>query len=314
MNTKMMDRARVFQYCVLTILVSAVSSLLEAATFDVSTTVNGRYRKIGAISADYLRPQGNGSKVMEGDFQLNAKHKPLMKDPDCQFRWFQVVHDDTDPVNYLGQLLNAPYTDPPWDGWDYQRSPANDWQNGDPGADRAPFYENDDTTATTYKYPKYSGTLNVFNVAGTDQANVPVHSQNGGVVRIQDRPGLSGANEHTKFWSFLTYIDKDLRMEKKFNVVWGFSWGVNRGADGTYFYDAIAELTPADITADDPCRYCTSIAALHNSGFGTWTPIFNDINIIKNIPEPTSGILILLALCSFMFQHRQRRIFDQLKN
>jgi hypothetical protein len=286
------------------VLVAILFSDVSAASFNVSATVNGTNQPIGTIDANYLNYGGaNGSRAQEGIFQLNNNNKTLMHDPDCQFRWFQVVTEDTDPINYLGNLLNAPYVDPPYDGWDYQRAPANDWQNGTPGADKSPFYENDDVMGAAYAYPKYSGTLNVFN----NVANVPVHDEAMGVVRNQDVPGTS-ANNSVKFWTFLAYLDAEMAAAKEFFVLWGYSWGVNRAANGNFTYDAISEITYDHIIGNGGpgCVECTFYTALNADGFGEWTAITRDINIIPCVPEPASIVLFALGVYALLVCRRGR--------
>lgn len=267
-----------------------------ALTQNIFATVNGTSQQIGALDSGLRNSAGN--QVEEGLFQLDNAHKYLMNnDHGCQFRYFQIVYHDPDPIKYLGNPLSAPYTDPPKDGWDYQRTPVNNYTTGSPGADQSPFYENDDTNATTYKYPKYSGQLTTFG----GQGPFPVHSDAGGYVLTQDVPGYGTAamtNTTLDFYTFITFVDNDLRANKQFIILAGYQWGIGRDGTGSYY-----AIQPTALDLSDELILQPRVAdALFADGFSDWTALYQgDVNCV---PEPAT--LLLIAIGGVALNRRRR--------
>jgi hypothetical protein len=257
-------------------------------TQPVFGTVNNQLQQIGQMDSSV------NNRVEEAKFQLDNAYKYLMDDSkNSQFRYFQIVTNDPDPINYLGQPNVAPYTDPPKDGWDYQRTPANN-VNGLPGADASPFYENDDVVGA-FAYPKYSGQFNNFGGAGP----FPVHSEANGYVLTQDVPGYgdnSMVNTSLDFYTFIVFINPDLKAAKEFIVLGGYQWGVGRNNAGNYFD---IDPTTLDLSTDD-LRGKVSLA-LGADGFGDWTALYGG-NLV--VPEP--GCFAVVVLC-VVFPMRRRR-------
>lgn len=286
---------RYFHFGVVLMSVLWVAAAAQAIAINVTATVNGvPNTQLGSINATYA------GGVEEGSFQLDNAQLGLMDDPDCQFRWFQIVTRDTDNTagapTYLGNMMNnsTPYVDPPKNGWDYQRNPAGDYTNGTPGADGSPFYENDDD-AGNYAFPKYSGNFNVF--GGNN--NVPVHDANTGVSRTQDVPGTSPGFGLT-FQTFLTFINACA--DHQIIVLAGYEWGLDRAANGTYTYFG---PTAIDMSVDG---FSDSLStALTNGGFGNdgWSFAVNGYG--ENVvccPEPAS--LALLGAGGIVLVRRRR--------
>lgn len=284
------------------IAIFAIANYGFAATYNVSATVNGTYQQIGTLDAVYQAYAGGG-KAEEGVFQLNAANKFLMNDVcDCEFRWFQVVTEDTSPINYLGSPLAAAYVDPPANGWDYERTPANNYTTGTPGGDSAPFYEDDDSWPGTSAYGKYSGTLTNF--GGTLDANAAIHNATTGTLRTQDVPGLQPSSS-LKFMTFVSFMNSAMKSAKEFDVLWGYSWGISAAANGTLTYDNIVEITDAGLTDDG--LQGTIINAMGADGFNGWTPVFRNANLtVTCVPEPASFVLFLMAGCTLVIRERRK--------
>jgi hypothetical protein len=262
------------------ILISPASAQLNQSVYaNVTGQVPGT--QIGTLNSSATL--SGGQVVEEATFQLNNSFNYLMNDAqNWQFRYFQIVTVDTDPINYLGQPLNAPYADPPSNGWDYQRNPANNWQTGTPGADTSPFYENDNGFALNpNSYPTYSGSLNVF---GGANGNFPIHSQAGGYVRTQDVPGIP-ANNSLSFDTFITFYAPGIT-GNQFIPLAGYSWGITANGTG-----ALTPTAPTALDLSQDALQADVINAMAADGFTGWNALFGGT---ITVPEP--GVLALLAM------------------
>jgi hypothetical protein len=239
----------------------------------VTATVAGQSVPLGNLNYS-LNPSG-GNFVNEASFQLNDAFKSLMND--CgQFRWFQIVTTDTDPINYQGKLLKAAYVDPPS-------------KNGTPGADTSPFYENDIGFAgNKNSYPNLDGSLKIF---GGKAGPFPIQDTSLGIIRTQDVPGLGGKNNQLIFETFLTYIS-DCMPADTFQVLAGYTWGIQ--TDGT---GKLSSIAPTDINfAPDlvPNTNVVNITAALGNSFPGWTAAFDSEIELCCVPEPATWLVIVL--------------------
>ncbi|MBX9790610.1 MAG: hypothetical protein K2Y37_16965 [Pirellulales bacterium] len=254
----------------------------------VTATVGGQSVPLGNLNYS-LSPSGDAF-VNEATFQLNDAFKVLMNDWG-QFRWFQIVTTDTDPINYQGKALKAVYVDPPNGGWDYQRDPAGDFTKGTPGADASPFYENDTGFAgNKNSYPNYDGNLKVF---GGKAGTFPIADTSLGLIRTQDMPGLGGNNNKLIFETFLAYISKCMP-PNTFQVLAGYTWGIQ--TDGMGKLSAIA---PSDIKFSPDLVPNTntvniSAALAGPGGFPGWSAVFDSEIQTCCAPEPATWLVIVL--------------------
>jgi len=184
------------------------------------------------------------------------------------------------------------------DGWDYQRTPKNDWQNGTPGADQAPFYENDDV-AGDFKMPKYSGKYSPFG----GQSNVDVHDDTLGVVRHQDNPKYTDTSADRTQLQFLTYLVFHDTNESfpSFNVLGGFGWGFGRNGDGSWFPAGPIALGPtfSQFLMDEINM------SLYNAMFPTWLASTGADLPAAVTPEPSTAVL--LTVCGCLLPRVRRR-------
>ena len=252
----------------------------------VTATVAGQSVPLGNLN--YSLNASGDNFVNEATFQLNDAFKSLMND--CgQFRWFQIVTTDTDPINYQGKLLKAAYVDPPSGGWDYQRNPAGDFTKGTPGADTSPFYENDIGFAgNKNSYPNLDGSLQVF---GGKAGPFPIQDTSLGLIRTQDVPGLGGNNNKLIFETFLAYIS-DCMPANTFQILGGYTWGIQTDGAGK-----LSKIAPSDIAFAPDLVPNTNVvnatAALANS-FPGWTAVFDSEIELCCVPEPATWMVIVL--------------------
>jgi hypothetical protein len=280
---------------VLSLLVAGQQIVLAGV---VTANVAGMTQPIGNLNFS-LTPS-DGAFVNEATFQLNDAFKSLTNDWG-QFRWFQIVTTDTDPINYQGKLLKAPYVDPPSGGWDYQRNPAGDFTKGTPGADASPFYENDiGFTGNKNSYPNLDGELQVF---GGKNGPFPIQDTGLGLIRTQDVPGLGGANNKLIFETFLAYIS-DCMPPNTFQVLAGYTWGIQTDGAGK-----LSKIAPSDITFAPDLIPNTNVvnatAALANS-FPGWTAMFDSEIEMCCVPEPATWLVIML-MCGYLGVWHWRR-------
>lgn len=271
--------------------VSSASAQLNQSVFaNVTGQVPGT--QIGTLNASATL--SGGQVVEEATFQLNNSFLYLMNDAqNWQFRYFQIVTVDTDPINYLGQPLNAPYTDPPSGGWDYQRNPANNLA-GTPGADTSPFYENDNGfVLNPNSYPTYSGSLNVF---GGANGNFPIHSQAGGYVRTQDVPGIP-ANNSLSFDTLITFYAPGVT-GNEFIPLAGYSWGISANGTG-----ALTPTAPVALDLSQDALQADVINALGADGFTGWNALFGGT---ITVPEPATLALLAMGLAALALRALRR--------
>ena len=270
----------------------ASAQLMQPVDANVTGQVPGT--QIGTL--DSSATLTGGQVVEEATFQLNNSFLYLMNDAqNWEFRYFQIVTVDTDPINYLGQPLNAPYTDPPSGGWDYQRNPAGNFQAGTPGADTSPFYENDNGfVLNPNSYPTYSGSLNVF---GGANGNFPMHSQAGGYVRTQDVPGIP-ANNSLTFDTFITFYAPGVT-GNQFIPLAGYSWGISANGTG-----ALTPTAPTALDLSQDALQADVINALGADGFTGWNALFGGT---ITVPEPRTLALLAMGFAALALRALRRR-------
>lgn len=244
-------------------------------------TVGGQSVRIGTLES-WVR----GNNCEEAWFQLNDDYKYLMCDAQSQqFRYFQISVNDSNPANWHGEELGAPYTDPPSGGWDYERDPPGDWQNGVPGGDTSPFYE-DDPGFTTSTFGTYNDSIKNYMV--DDELYTLIHSEERGYVITQDAP--YPYDYDIVFDTFITYINPYFANNKQFIVLAGYSWGFD-STGGSIIQPSILDISSETLKT-------TVTNALGADGFSGWSARYG-----LEIPEPRT--LALLGLGSLaMFRRR----------
>jgi len=264
------SRIRLTALSLVAIAITFAVSAQNAAAIPVHAMINGQDTIIGDLSASngYYQNDPNTNKLLEtGSFTLDMAYKAYMHDADgCQFRWFQIVTADASSPNYLGNPPTVPYTDPPSNGWDYERTPPNDFRNGTPGADNSPFYEDN---------PGFGGTFDYNNF----------HSEAQGTSRTEDRPGLPNGN--LQFQTYLVFINADLASKMMFIPLIGYSWGgTGDGTKGTSF-NGPTIINPANFD------FTLMQNALNADGFAAWKPTTGDIVCV---PEPSTWVLLIFSV------------------
>lgn len=267
-------RARAAALSLFAIAAAFVVSTPQAAATDVHASINGQDTVIGDLAASngYFKNDPNTGQLLEtGSFTLGMNYRYLMDDAHpCQFRWFQIVTTDASPPNYLGTPPTVPYTDPPSGGWDYERTPKDNFLTGKPGADDAPFYEDN---------PGFGGTFDYNNF----------HSAANGTSRTEDRPGLP--NGSLQFQTYLVFVNPELAADHEFIPLIGYSWGGtgNAAGKGTSFNGPTLILSAN-------FDFALMQDALNSDGFALWSPTRGDLECV-----PDSGGTLLLFGISVIF-------------
>jgi hypothetical protein len=278
-------------------LVAAISVLVLGSTARadlnnvmVPALVNGKEEKdIGRLfAADVTIKGDNGA---EGAiFKLNDAFKALMDDKmGCEFRWFQVIADHSNPPFWKGAgPPSYPFVDGPSGGWDYQRDPQYKYKSGKPGGDTSPFYENDDSfKPNENSYPDYKD----------------VHDASKGKSWQSDGPGLpAGPNTVAKFQTYLVFVDPAMRKAMEFDILIGFSWEIGRDKDGKAYAKGPTLIDKIDLAFLNK--------SLEPSGFKGWTAKTGlDIgSCTMSNPEPdTLTLAACFGFCMGFVQRRMRR-------
>jgi hypothetical protein len=285
-----MEARRLWSLLLVSLGMALLPGRAAAAIIPVTATVNGvANTNIGTINSTI----DDTNDFMRSVFQLNAANRNLMNDAmGCQFRYVQIVTQDTDPNrprDAAGNLPAIPYVDPPRGGY----------QGAGAGADNAPFYENDPGTGP-FNYPNYDGSF--ANPAPAFPANTPVHEEANGIVRAVDFPTIS-ANSAVTFETYIVYVNPELRAmaPSLFCVLAGFRWTVTRGAGAaTTFTETTGNAGITDIRAaggGDGAAITRINTAMANSGFNAgfaWQAT-TDCNLMPCVPEPSGLALVVIG-------------------
>jgi hypothetical protein len=195
--------------CIAVLLFGAVE---VEAQIHVRAIVNGVDSEIGFLEPTISDGDAAEDKFERATFDLHPDFGFLMNDQlGCQFRFFQIVTSDSDPMRppmVNGILPNIPYVDPPSGGYQGQTSAMGN------GADTSPFYENDDG-AGPYAFQRYSDFFNEADSAFP--VNTPVHDPVNGIVNTNDFPDVSD-NSRVDFETYIVFVDETLRAQKTFDV------------------------------------------------------------------------------------------------
>lgn len=257
----------------------------------VPTSITGRLNGGPTVEIGTILPSQAANGAESATFTLDASYRFLMDDAlEQEFRWFQVITYDDEPVAWNGSLITAAATanhtgtvvDVPSGGWDYESTTGN---NG--GDDTIPFYETDTAqnpaTMTDWRFPGL--------------AYSALHNSGLGTSSTNDAPGLSGNNHKTLFQTYLCWEDPDYLTTNVVDVIGGFSWGIQ--TDGSGAKTGI-EPSPISFTDIDMPMLTELQGALNRSGFGPgnqWTVIAdNNFTVEAVAPEPSSGALCLLIV------------------
>lgn len=256
----------------------AVSATVHGVVLDVNVKVDGVTRTIGSVSGTVTA--NGGGFLHEGVFTFNPTYAYL---DDCyDFRWFQTIFYDDCPAKYKGNDLPPAGTpskdavDPPLDGWDYQRTPEGNYMTGTPGADKSPFYENDDD-GKTYKYPSFA-----------DRHTERVKSW------TDDFPGIcDGLNVKTVWDTFLVVTGGDIPANQ-FGILTGYEWRVGRDGnnDGTGNGARYGQVGGRVVIGD--AGLVNTILA--GSGFTNWSALLNSDLNLTCIPEPAALLLMTMGM------------------
>lgn len=270
--------------CVLTALLNAPAA---NAQVPIRVRMQGHTNpvQIGTLTWEVRNPTGR-NEFMRAEFTFVGGWGPLL-DPIYDFRWFNVVNEDTDPGRppwfnpdtQQWEQPATPYADPPAGGWDYNGDgDANDgWNTGSQeAADNSPFYDDDDTFGGFWRFGRWH--------------------QETQWSRFEDDPS-TGAGHHVLFKTFLVAVlngeNTIRRGQHEFVKLAGFSWRLD-GADD------ITKLGQID-----PAREKQKIAqALSHSGFGNWGTI--QLNEFTFVPEPASLLVLGVGLAGLRWRCRRR--------
>lgn len=252
--------------------------------------------QIGTLTASNAA-NGSGESAT---FQLASSDQFLMNDAaGTQFRFFQVIYYDDEPVKYQGHIITPAHTtahsgtvvDVPVGGWDYELPE---------GDDDSPFYESDTednpTTGKPYAYPTLS--------------YPDLHSDVSGYSLTDDAPTETKANDQTLFETFLAYVNPTLGAAHRFDLLGGYSWGIQNNASAKTTGIAAADIPR---TAIDLGTVAELQDALNRSGFTgeyAWTVESYDLSTFARLPEPSEWVLVGGAMVLLMFRQPRRGLRD----
>lgn len=270
-------------FCLPAALALAACASCSATILDISdgSTV------IGTLNSA-VTPDGIESAI----FTLLPQYRGLMSDAQgLQFRWFDTIYYDDEPTGYLSptDIITPASTpahtgtvvDPPAGGWYYQRFGGDDY---------SPFYESDTSNNPLTGRPYYFPTLSYPYEHSPDGVNP-------GTSSTIDAPGLADPNHQTLFETYLAFIDPALGATNTFDVLGGFSWGVQTDSQ-----DTLTGIQPVNIpfSAIDSSKVNELQGAINRSGFTgqyAWTvQALDAFAPLAAVPEPGSGAFVIIGL------------------
>jgi hypothetical protein len=278
-------RSRLFPRSCGLLAVLACAVLAEfRSTWAAPLNIPGQWIAGGpTVTIGSLSPNVTAAGVESATFTLNDPYRNLMSDlGNRQFRFFQVITYDDEPVTWMGKIITAAGTanhtgdvvDVPRGGWDYESTTGN--KGGD---DNSPFYESDTAnnpaTGKPYRFPGLSYPA-LHTADGT----------NPGTMSTNDSPGLSNANHSTLFETFIAYEDPNFLALKQVDILGGYTWGIQTDAGNNKSGIAPVNVAYADI---NKALIVELQGALNVSGFADWTVVSNDVILFS--PEPSSLFL-----------------------
>lgn len=226
------------------------------------------------------------------EFTLFPEFRGLMSDAGGnQFRFFQVIYYDDEPVSWRGTIITAAgapahtgtVVDVPAGGWDYQ------FPGGD---DLSPFYESDTVanpaTGVAYYFPTLTYPV-LHSLDGT----------NPGGVRTEDAPGLMYPNHRTLFETYLVYVTPATWTSHTFNILAGFAWGIGTSGAGGHF-----GIDSGAVSAAGLAKLAELDAAMARSGYSGWTAA---ADALWAVPEPATSALIASGLAVLLLVWPRRR-------
>ncbi len=237
--------------------------------------------QIGTLTWNVGNNNTGQDEWMEARFAFIGNWGAIL-DPIYDFRWFQIINEDTSPNRPRWDHDGNPNTPPIQPPLPYVDPPRGGWV-GDP-ADNSPYYEDDGGFGGPFDF-------NNWHNEGVDS-------------RFEDAPSTD-AGEHVLFKTFLVAVRHGSNTitpgQQEFVKLAGFSWRLDGRQIGNNLVQDITKLGQIN-----PAREKEKIQqALANSGFGGWGTI--QLDNYTFVPEPASLLALAVGLAGLLTRRRPKR-------